>query len=111
MGLGAITRTGLRAAATAAVLLSVAACDLFLPVEPVLTPRARPAGLVPPPPPPGPSQSSEALRAYYARVLNDGLTQGLLRTDGGGPDTPYTADTLVRNFEQIAFLPVPPVPP
>ncbi|MFC6759183.1 hypothetical protein ACFQFQ_06230 [Sulfitobacter porphyrae] len=32
------------------------------------------------------------------------LSQGLLRQDGGGLDTPYTASVLARNFEQIAFF-------
>lgn len=85
----------------------VTACDLFVPVEPVLTPRARPAGLAPANPPAvasAPSQQSAELRIFYQRVLNDSLTRGLLRTDGGGPDTPYSADTLVQNFEQIAFF-------
>lgn len=27
-----------------------------------------------------------------------------MRTDGGGPDTPFTADDLARNFRQIAFF-------
>ena len=48
--------------------------------------------------------NSAALRDYYARVLNDGLTRGLLRTDGGGLDTPFTDTMLQRNFEQIAFF-------
>jgi len=52
----------------------------------------------------GASGESIALRQYYQRVLNDQLTRGLLRTDGGGSDTPYSADTLVRNFERIAFF-------
>lgn len=50
-----------------------------------------------------PSSDSAALQAYYAKVQADLLARGLLRTDGGGPDTPYTPDMLARNFEQIAF--------
>ncbi|WP_425043736.1 DUF2927 domain-containing protein [Primorskyibacter sp. S87] len=67
------------------------------------TPQARPAGL-------GPdvqkerSAASRDLERYYLAVQNDLLTRGLLRTDGGGPDTPYDADDLVRNFENIAFF-------
>lgn len=84
----------------------LAACDLLMPVEPVLTPKARPAGLVTSKPPAvkAPSADSRTLRVYYGQVLQDGLTQGLLRTDGGGPDTPFTAEMLARNFEQIAFF-------
>lgn len=78
------------------------------PVQPeVLTPRARPAVLTPPtgrPPPREPSSSSKELARYYRAVLNDGQTRGLLRTDGGGPDTPFTSAMLLRNFEEIAFF-------
>lgn len=49
------------------------------------------------------SAQSRALAAYYRRVQADLLVQGLLRSDGGGPDTPYTPAMLSRNFEQIAF--------
>lgn len=85
------------------LLLILAACEAFEPVQPVLTPRARPADLKPLDVPAVPSAESGALRVYYRKVLEDGSTRGLLRTDGGGPDTPYSADMLVRNFEDIAF--------
>ncbi|SDW67325.1 Protein of unknown function [Ruegeria halocynthiae] len=51
-----------------------------------------------------PSAASLDLARYYERVQNDLLTRGLFRTDGGGPDTPYDADDLARNFETIAFF-------
>ncbi|MEM6759969.1 MAG: DUF2927 domain-containing protein [Pseudomonadota bacterium] len=51
-----------------------------------------------------PSSESQALRAYFSAVQASQLRQGLLRRDGGGPDTPYTATMLARNFEQIAFF-------
>lgn len=50
-----------------------------------------------------PSVASAALATYYARAQADMLAQGLLRTDGGGVDTPYDAETLIRNFETLAF--------
>ncbi len=50
------------------------------------------------------SEASLALATYYRRVQADLLVQGLLRTDGGGPDTPYTDTMLARNFERIAFF-------
>lgn len=89
-----------------AALCAATACDMIVPVEPVLTPRARPAGLVPPPPPTvqPTSQQSAELRAYLAQVQSSQLTSGLLRQDGGGPDTPFTSDMLARNFEQIVFF-------
>lgn len=65
-----------------------------------LPPPQRPADMVPPPR----STASEQLAHYYTVLQQDLLTRGLLRTDGGGPDTPYDADKLVRNFEAIAFF-------
>ncbi len=50
-----------------------------------------------------PSAESLALAAYYARVEAGHRTRGLLRTDGGGPDTPYDADRLAKAFSAIAF--------
>lgn len=50
------------------------------------------------------SAASADLARYYQKVQSDLLTNGLLRTDGGGPDTPFDADDLVRDFEQIAFF-------
>lgn len=89
-----------------AALCLLASCDLLMPVDPVLTPRARPSGL-------GAdsnaqltatSKESAALRSYLTQVQSSQLTQGLLRQDGGGPDTPYSADMVARNFEQIVFF-------
>ncbi|TDE36761.1 DUF2927 domain-containing protein [Antarcticimicrobium sediminis] len=66
-------------------------------------PQARPAALVPQTPVPRTGESRDLAR-YYRIVQNDLLTRGLLRTDGGGPDTPFSADDLVRDFETIAFF-------
>jgi hypothetical protein len=49
------------------------------------------------------SAESEALGLYYQRLQNDLLVQGLLRGDGGGPDTPFTDVMLARNFVRIAL--------
>ncbi len=68
-----------------------------------LQPQARPGGLSVPSAGLPPSARSQDLARYYRIVQNDLLTQGLLRTDGGGPDTPYSAEDLARNFEQIVF--------
>ena len=59
---------------TVAMVAALAACTPQPPVEPTLKPIARPE-----------------------------TPQGLLRRDGGGQDTPFSAGMLVRNFEQIAF--------
>lgn len=50
-----------------------------------------------------PSVESAQLRNYYRVLQQDLLTRGLLRTDGGGPETPYDADDLAEHFEEIAF--------
>src|SRR6056297_209233 len=66
--------------------------------------------LAPPPPPEpieaapeGPSAESRSFARYYASVEARLLDDGLLRTDGGGADTPFTARDLVENFERIAL--------
>lgn len=80
-------------------LLGLAGCDLLkspptgLPNAPTLT---APAPATPP------SAQSEALRAYYARVQTGLLSQGLLRTDGGKRDAPFTDRILAQNFIRIA---------
>ena len=51
-----------------------------------------------------PSEASRALSIHYQRVQNDLLNQGLLRGDGGGPDTPFTDVMLTRNFVRIALF-------
>jgi len=79
-----------------AVLLS--ACDL-VPTSPRPEPReviAPEAVAI------TPSARSEALSAYYATVQRQLVAQGLLRKDGGGPDTPFATRNLVENFIQIA---------
>ncbi|NIZ15683.1 DUF2927 domain-containing protein [Phaeobacter sp. HF9A] len=50
-----------------------------------------------------PSVASLELAKYYADLEQDLLTRGLLRTDGGGPETPYDAEDLAERFETLAF--------
>ena len=76
---------------------ALGACTLAAPNAP-----PRPT-LVALPLPAAPSQQGDAIRKYYSNLQADLLVQGLMRVDGGGPDTPYTADMLARNFERIAF--------
>ncbi|MDT0682513.1 DUF2927 domain-containing protein [Roseicyclus sp. F158] len=49
--------------------------------------------------------STEDLRlaAYYNRVQTTLKSQGLLRTDGGGPDTPRSAFRLTEDFVRVAL--------
>lgn len=44
------------------------------------------------------------LAQYYTRVEAQLVAQGLLRTDGGGPDTRFSRRMLIENFERIAFF-------
>lgn len=54
--------------------------------------------------PNGVSAASAAAAAHYGRVQAQLLSQGLLRTDGGGPDTPFTDRMLAENFIRIALF-------
>jgi len=51
-------------------------------------------------------RSAESLRLeqYYAKIQQRLLAQGLLRTDDGGRDAPFTARTLVEDFQKVALL-------
>ncbi|MCF2869980.1 DUF2927 domain-containing protein [Octadecabacter sp. G9-8] len=89
--------------------MTLAACDLAGPSEPSAIPPTRPSGLVPDVPPPAPtsaerSEASRALSVHFQRLQNDLLARGLLRTDGGGPDTTFTDTVLARNFVRIALF-------
>lgn len=95
--------SNLKSVLAALSLLAAAGCDDALKAS--ISPQPRPAApvaaanaYVPP------SAASQDLARYYGQVQSNLLTRGLLRTDGGGPDTPYDADDLARNFETIAFF-------
>ncbi|RPE72082.1 DUF2927 family protein [Pacificibacter maritimus] len=73
-------------------------------------PQARPAVVTPAVVPAAPqsaqrmlSQKSLAMRKYYENVQADFLRNDLLRTDGGGVDTPFNEVQLTRNFDAIAL--------
>ena len=82
-------------------VLSLAGC--------VATPASVPARMSAPPGRPDltisapPTAESAAARAYYGQVQQALLSQGLLRTDGGGVDTPFTDRMLADNFIRIAL--------
>lgn len=82
------------------MVLALAGCGTTTGV-PVATPR--PGPLVPPPIPAVESAESAAARAYYGQVQAALLSQGLLRSDGGGADTPFTDRMLAENFRRIAL--------
>ena len=81
---------------TGLAMVALAGCE---PAAPVPTPRPRPDGdrqvSI--------SAASFALRAHYARVQADLLSQGLLRSDGGGRDVPFNERQLTDNFLRIAL--------
>lgn len=91
-------------ALSAAAFLALTGCeDIGLKTSPI--PKERPAGLATSEPEViERTAKSRDLERYYLAVQNDLLARGLLRTDGGGPDTLYDADTLAQNFETIAFF-------
>ena len=88
------------------LILAMGLMGCNLRMSPVVAPPppaqepAPPAGPVVTPP----SQASRDLSTYYTRLQNDLLNQGLLRGDGGGPDTPFTDTQLARNFVRIALF-------
>jgi len=91
-----------QAAVTALVTaLGLAGCDLPAaapagPATPTTAPRA--VAAVPQ------SAASAAAQAYYAQVQQSLLSQGLLRTDGGGADAPFSDRMLTENFIRIALF-------
>jgi hypothetical protein len=92
----------LRPLLAAPALALLAACEPAPPPPPAAVEDAG----VPVRPDPDPvrrSDESRALAAYYTRLQQDLLARGLLRSDGGGPDTPYGAREILENFERIAF--------
>ena len=53
--------------------------------------------------PPEVSERSRLLSVYYQRLQNEFLAQGMMRSDNGEQDAPFTDTMLLRNFVQIAL--------
>lgn len=66
---------------------------------------APPQPALPPDPPPGPEVSAASLevRTHYAKVEAGLKARGLMRTDAGATDAPFTARQLAENFIRIAL--------
>lgn len=94
--------TLIRTAMVLAAGLWLAACEPA-PVPPAAEDAASNQAAPPRPAPPTQSARSLELSAYYRRVEAGLVAQGLLRRDGGGPDTPFDAWILAENFERIAL--------
>ncbi len=85
-------------------MIAAAAClGLVGCVAPLPGPVAPPAP-VPVAPPAAPTVNSAAAMVYYAQVQQTLLSQGLMRTDGGGRDAPFTDRMLADNFLRIAMF-------
>ncbi|OAN77471.1 hypothetical protein A8B78_14215 [Jannaschia sp. EhC01] len=79
--------------------LVLAACVTTAPVtSPLPEPRVEEEVAATPP-----SNLSQSLARYYRSSEARLVGRGMLRTDGGGPDTPFSADQLAANFERIAL--------
>lgn len=81
--------------------LMLAGCDGAAPARldaPALPPMLDPVAA------PVQSAASSAAQAYYAQVQQALQSQGLLRTDGGGEDTPFNERQLAENFIRIALF-------
>lgn len=90
----------LRVATLAGLCTGLGACV----TEP---PQTRPAPVpqrpAPAPAAPPASAASQAVKAHFTRVQAELLSMGLLRSDGGGRDTPFNERQLAENFLQIAL--------
>ena len=88
----------------AAVVLALTACEVAAPVAPVPVPPARPdRPAARPEPAPLPTRLSVETAIYYARVQASFQVRGLMRTDAGGADAPFSTRDVVESFMQIAF--------
>jgi Protein of unknown function (DUF2927) len=92
-------RQTFRATVIALAVLGLAGCDVLK--SPAATVAAAPPDVARAAPVP-PSAASQELSRYYARVQTELVAQGLLRTDGGMRDAPFTDRILAQNFIRIA---------
>lgn len=100
MGLATIA---LRRLTSLACALALAGC-VVSPQAPRTSPSAPPTRPAPAAAgPPAASAASEAIRQHFAQVQMELLSNGLLRSDGGGRDTPYNDRMLAENFIRIAL--------
>ncbi len=74
-------------------LIGLSACDVTPAVSRIPDPDAK---LIR-------SEESLRLQQYYTGVQTRLQAQGLLRTDSGGSDAPFSARTLAEDFERIAL--------
>ena len=82
------------------VLMALAGC---------VTPPPAPVSAPPPPPqeeqqPKPQTAESKRVQAYYAQIQDSLLSRGLMRTDGGSQDAPFTDTMLAENFIRVALF-------
>jgi len=82
----------------------LSACAVTPPDLPDAVPMIAPGSIPAMPAVRTPSYESRSARKYYARVEEEQVARGLMRVDGGGPDVPYDASDLKRNFERVALF-------
>lgn len=87
----------------ALALAGLTACTPTTTTTRVVAPAAQQSAAAPSGPA-AETAASAAARQHYARVQSQLLSQGLLRTDGGGRDTPFTDRMLAENFIRIALF-------
>ncbi|MCJ8140280.1 DUF2927 domain-containing protein [Falsirhodobacter halotolerans] len=83
--------------------MMLAACASPAPVAPTPVEPTRPKSRPDLPPVGPPSAMSLALVDYYKGIQSNLLSRGLLRTDGGGADTPFDDRILTETFLRIAM--------
>lgn len=83
------------------VALGLSACVASPPVN---SPRPETRGVLALPDAGPQSALSRGYASYYASIEQRLVANGLLRTDGGGDDTPFSRRMLVANFERIALF-------
>jgi hypothetical protein len=85
-----------RAAMLLVLAFAVSACVTQDPLPAPIRPGPQPVSVE--------SPASLALQQRYAQVQDSLLSRGLMRTDGGGADTPFTPEITVAAFRKIAFF-------
>ena len=90
-------------AAGGALCACVAATPSVVPASAPVAAAVRTAPGTSPKPAGRTAALNPALVGFYARQEERLLSQGLLRQDGGGPDTPFGADALASAFVAIAL--------
>ena len=85
-----------------ALALALAACTTPQ-VSPLLPPRPVAPAPTLPAPVPAETAASATARAHYGQIQQALLSQGLLRTDPGTADAPFTDRMLAENFLRVAF--------